>query len=450
MSFPEEEQPKPIEPASSEEPITPSEPAASEELFAPGEPAPSEASPTEQAVFPEAPGLPEDFTPLSRPESLPRARRRRARRMLVMPGADERAAILEGLAQRAFPSLEFFVFALLGGAVLGVAYLLDSPALLLLGILLAPLLTPWVGLILAIQTGSWRFFFQTLIGLAVACLLVFLTGALAGWVGHIWMPLPLSKAIFHAHLWWPDLFLVALGAVLLAISFIRSEHRPTLPSIMLAYGLFLPLSAGGVGLGIGSPTIWPDGVLVFVVHLALASFIGIITLAILRFKPAHASGYVLPILVGLVCLAGLAYLTGLTAVVRNGFMVTRQTIPSPTMLPLPTDTPTSPPTATMTSTFTLTATPQPTGTPQPTPVYAVIAASSGGGAYIRTDPGGGNALAVLVNGTVLQVFPEIQSVKGLSWVHVRWNDMDGWVLLNALKETTKTPLPPTATFTPTP
>ena len=222
--------------------------------------------------------------------------------MLVPPGADERAALLSSLARRAFPSFEFFLFALFCGAVLGAAYLLDSPALLLLGILLAPLLTPWVGLTLAIQTGSWRFFFLTLGAVLFASLLVFSTGALAGLAGHLWLPLRLFHANIHSHLWWPDLFLVALGAILLTISFVRSEQKPILPSIMLAYGLFLPLSAGGVGLGIGSTPIWPDGVLVFIVHLALAVLVGDITLAALRFRPAKVFGYFLPILIGILSL----------------------------------------------------------------------------------------------------------------------------------------------------
>ena len=450
MSFPEEEQPKLFEPASSEQQPEPAGPA------------PSEEPPAESTQAPEEPALPEDFTPLGGTSGVSRARRRRAHRSL-MPGADERAIILDGLARRAFPSIEFFLFALLGGAVLGAAYLLDSPALLLLGILLAPLLTPWVGMILAIQTGSWRFFFQTLIGLAVAGLLVFLTGVLAGWAGHLWLPLPFTRANFHSHLWWPDLFLVALGAVLLTISFVRSEQRPVLPSIMLAYGFFLPLSAGGVGLGISinylfpvsgitvPVTIWPDGVLVFVVHLALACLVGIITLAVLRFKPANAGGYFLSILISLVCLATLVYLTGLTKLVRDEILATRQTIvPTPSMTALPTDTPTELSTATSTATPLPTDTSQPTATPQPTPAYAVIEAANGGGAYIRSSPGGGTALAVLINGTILQVMPEIQSVGGLNWVHVRWNNVDGWVLTTVLIATTETPALPAATLTPTP
>jgi len=458
MSFPEEEQPKFFEPASSEEQPNPGEPARSEEQPNPGEPAPSEELPSEQVVLPEEPVLPEDFTPFVRKDDVPRARRRRANRMLVLPGEDERANILDSLARRAFPSIEFFVFALLGGAVLGAAYLMDSQALLLLGLLLAPLLTPWVGLILAIQTGSWRFFILTLGGYLVASLLVFLTGVLAGWAGQLWLPLPFTQAVFHSHLWWPDLFLVALGAVLLTISFVRSENRPILPSVMLAYGLFLPLSAGGVGLGIninsigpftgiGVPTtLWPDGVLVFLVHLALASLVGVISLAALRFKPAKASGYILSTLISLICLATLVYFTGMTKVIRNEILATRLTAPTPSMIVLPSDTPTDLPTPTPTSTVLPSDTPQPTATLQPTPAYAVIEASIGGGARVRSDPGSGTALAVLINGTLVQVMPEIQSVNGLNWVHIRWNNVYGWVLTSVLKATTETP-PPTATLT---
>ena len=428
----------------------------------PAEPAPAEEIPPTEEMFPEEPILPEDFTPLGGTSRLPRARRRRAHRMLVPPGADERAAILDGLARRAFPSFEFFLFAFFAGVVLGAAYLLDSPALLLLGILLAPLLTPWAGLTLAILSGSWRFFFMTLGVLLVSSLLVFLTGALAGLAGHLWLPLPLFHATIHSHLWWPDLFIVALGAILLIISFVRTEQKPVLPSILLAYGFFLPLSAGGVGLGISIKTlwpvpvialskIWPDGVLVFLVHLALAILVGCITLAALRFKPVRASGYLLPILLGLVCLAVLFYLTGLTEVVRDGIIATRRSAPTPTtalIIPSKTLTPTSTPTPS--STLTPSETPTASATLEPTPAYAVITAPQEfGGANVRSEPAGGISLATLNNGITVQVLPEIQTVNGANWVRIRWGDVEGWVLTSVLTATTAAP-PPTLTLTPIP
>jgi MFS family permease len=429
------------------------------------EPAASQESPSEQETFPEETALPEGFTPLGGTSRQPRARRRRANRMLVPPGTDERAALLDNLARRASPSFEFFLFSIFAGAVLGVAYLMDSPAVLLLGILLAPLLTPWVGLTLSILTGSWRFFFLTLGGLVVASVLVFLTGVLAGLAGHLWLPLPLFQANFHSHLWWPELIFVMLGAILLTISFVRSEQKPVVPSIMLAYGLFLPLSAGGVGLGLGATPIWPNGVLVFLVHLALSILVGGLTLAALRFKPIKASGYLLPIILGLLCLAALVYFTGLPQVLRDEIVATHHSAPTPTAAvvlptmtpPALTPTPTASPASTASSapfaasTDTPVNSPAASSTPPPAPIasYAVISAPTKyGGATVRKEAAIGDTITVLNNGSLVQVLPETANVNGTIWVHIRMeNNVDGWVLQDVLSATTRT-FPPDSTFTP--
>ena len=414
--------------------------------------------------FPEEPILPEGFTPIGDLAHLPRARRRRAHRMLIPPGADERAALLDDLARRAFPSFEFFLFAFLSGVILGAAYLLNAPALLLLGILLAPLLTPWVGLTLAAVTGSWRFFFLTLGSLLVAVALVFLTGALAGLTGRLWDNLPFSFARIHAQLWWPDLLVLVLGAVLLAVSFVRSEQKPVLPpsgnrdylaSVMLAYGLFLPISAAGIGLGIGKDiggvTLWPNGMLVFLVHLALATLAGGFVLVIMHFKPGKASGYLLPLLLTLLSLAVLVVLTGLVTFIRDGITASRRISPTHTVLILPSVTRLVSRTSTPLPTSMPSATFSPIPTLQPTPSYAVIRAASGGGANLRAEPGG-TLITVLNNDLLVQVLPEIESVGNETWVRIRILDNIGWVLQSVLTATTLTPtlVPATAAFTPIP
>ena len=407
----------------------PEEPAASEEFF------------------PKEPILPEGFTPIGNHARLPRARRRRAQRTLALPGAEERAVVLDHLARRAFPSFEFFLFAILCGIILGAAYLLNAPALLLLGILLAPLLTPWVGLTLAAVTGSWRFFFLTLLSLLVAGGLVFLGGVLAGLASHLWNNLLFSYARIYAQLWWPDLIVVVLGAALLVISFVRSEQKPILASVMLAYGLFLPISSAGIGLGIGKDVsgvaLWPNGLLVFIVHLALATLVGGIVLVVLRFKPKRASGILLPIFTGLLSLAALSILTGLVTFIRNGITASRHVEPTPTVLILPSVTPivfqTSNPV--FTSVPSVTPTPAASATLQPTPAYAIISSSFGGGANLRTEPGG-PLITVLNNDLLVEVLPEIEGVGTVIWVHVRVLDgTEGWVLQTVLTATALTPTP---------
>jgi hypothetical protein len=415
-------------------------------------PKPEEPTPSEES-FPEEPVLPEGFTPMGDLSHLPRARRRRARRMLVPLAADERAAMLDNLARRAFPSFEFFLFAFLCGVILGTAYLLNAPALLLVGVLLAPILTPFVGMMLAAVTGSWRFLFLTLGVLLVAGALVFLTGALAGLAGRLWENLPFTYVRIHAQLWWPDLVVVALGAALLAISFVRSEQKPVVASVMLAYGLFLPISAAGIGLGIGKNiggvSLWPNGLLVSLVHLTLAMLVGGVFLMAMHFKPIKSSGYVLPVFLGLLSVVVLVVLTGLVAIIRDGITSARTVAPTPTDIILPSATPVSiltstpSPSTVPSATFTLT----PTLTP--TPEYALIAASVGGGASMRTEPGSGTVIMVLSNGILVEVLPETQIVLSSMWVKIRFNNVEGWVLQSVLAATTQVPVP-TAAFTPTP
>ncbi|MBN2385745.1 MAG: DUF389 domain-containing protein [Anaerolineales bacterium] len=373
------------------------------------------------------------------------ARRRRSRRYIIFPGDDERAELLGRLARRAFPSVEFFLFSFLGGTVLGAAYLLDAQSLLLLGALLAPLMTPWVGLALGTMTGNWRLFGLTLAGLLVGGLLVFVTGFTSGLAARIWMPLPLFQANIHSHLWWPNLFVLVVGAVLLVISFVRSEDKPILPSVMVTYELYLPLSAAAFGLGSGAERIWPDGLLVFLVHLALATLAGVITFAILHFRPYQASGYLLGIGVLLATLAVLVMLTGLASYLVYGPppTATPTIIPLPSVTPLPEElTPSATPTRTPTSTSTLRPTLARTDTPPPqaTPVYARIYSPTGGGALIRSEPGGGTVVQSLINDTLVEVLPETQEANNATWVHIRTAEgVEGWILLNVLITATPSP-----------
>ncbi len=396
----------------------------------------------------EPPGLPDDFTPLGEPINLPPTHhRRRSRRYFVTPGEDERSAMLEKLARRAFPTFEFFLFSLLCGAILGAGYLLNSQALLLLGILLAPLLTPWVGMVLGAMVGAWRFFFQTLIALLTACALVFLTGALAGMAARLWPQLRIDQVSIQSHLWWENFVVLALGATLMVYSFTRADEKPILPGVMLAYGLFLPLSAGGFGLGNGTPRAWPDGAEVFLVHLALVTLLGGIVLAALHFRPTSGFGSLLTVFVGLLCVASLVVLTGLGNLIlgigpgRGAASPTptvpRLVLPSITAAPLRSSTPAGP---TWTPAPLVSDTPTETVSPQPTPSYAVIAASTGGGALVRSEAGTGSPVATLLNGILVQVFPEIQNVGGYNWVHIRTFDgVDGWVLQSVLAAATPAP-----------
>lgn len=415
-----------------------------------------------------------------------RARRRRAQRRAYFPTDEEgRAALFTHLAHRAFPSYELYVFSLVSGVILGLGYFLDSQALLIFGILVAPLMTSWIGMSLATIAGSFRFFLQTFAALLVSSLIIFLSGGLAGYASRVVSPRAFNEAFIHSRLWWPDIVTITIAAIILTISFVRSEERPYLPSALLTYGLFLPLCAAGFGLGsgVGMDEIWPQALFVFLVHFTWATFFGILSLFFLRFYPTTAVGISFTGLIFIIIIMVISSLTGFGnwAMEKAGLttpvpVTATITLPAPTpistitpspkpgnataMIGVPTLTPSrTPTTASKTSRPTLpsTATSTSTVTAEPTPIIALIRAAEGGGAFIREEPGG-VVLATLGNGATVTIIPnDLQEVNKVVWVHVYAvvNDrrVEGWMIQTVLQTATPVPywLPsPTPSVTQTP
>ena len=393
-----------------------------------------------------------------------RARRRRAQRRAYFPTDEEgRAALFTHLARRAFPSYELFVFSLISGLFIGLGYFLNAQALLIFGVLVAPLMTPWIGISLATIAGAGRFFLQTVTAFLVSSLMLFLSGLLAG-VASRTLPnsaRTFTEAFVHSRLWWPDIAILVIGAIILTISFVRSEDRPYLPSALFAYGILLPIGAAGFGLGSGVEGIWPQGLQVFLIHIASATFFCIISLFFLRFYPTSTGGIAMTGIILVALIAFVSLQTGFVDWIKiqaglskpvPATVTPTEPIPTPsagiTPSPRPSQTevfigvPTASPSVTA-SPKTITAeateivdTATSTITAEPTPIIGIIRASEGGGAFIREKPGG-KVLATLGNGSAVTIVPnDLQDINGIIWVHVIafTNDVrvEGWMIQTVL------------------
>lgn len=394
------------------------------------------------------------FMPLPEIER-PAARRRRSRQPLISRLSDEEVSDrLENMAQRAVPTFDFFIFAIVAGSLMGIGYLLNGPAILLLALVLAPFPAPWVGISLAAATGESRFLSQTLGGFFTAILIVFITGLLAGLTSRIFMPILLDQAYLHARLWWADLLLVAIGAIALILLFSQKEDKPVLAGLILSYGLLLPISAAGFGLGNGTAGLWPQALAVFLVHLALSIVLGLAIFYYMGFRPIESIGYAWGAGVILVSLMIVIGFTGLGTFVPA---------PQPAMLPAPSATARGPeptpslvrvtatvPTATVQ--VVPTASPQPSETPRPSATAVVIPTTAygriqsqadGDGAAIRISPGG-TAITTILNGYVVEILPdEPVTINGSVWIRVKVTTstriIEGWVLESLVS--TPTPQP---------
>ncbi len=404
----------------------------------------------------------DDSFPPYDPQQQPvqRARRRRARRNFFPADAEGQDAMLAELSRRAYPSYELYVFSFLCAVILAAGFAFDSQALLIFGALTAPTLTAWVGLSLATLTGPIRFFGQTFTAILVSVLIVLIIGFLAGFASLPFQPITLNEVYHHSRLWWPDLLVLAIGAVLTTVTFVRTESRPALQSALLAYEFYLPISAAGFGLGAGLIGVWPEAVLVFLVYFAWATFFGLVTLLLLRFRPLAIGNFFFSASIFVLILILLANFLGLTDLVKGivfgpppaAAALSTSTppqsalatgTPTPSLTPSPSRTASATPSIDSVPptllggdvTFPATETPVPSATFEPTPVYAKIASISGGGAFMRKTPGG-EFLTTLENGVLVEVLGETAEANGVTWIKIaaikNGLRMEGWIIQSAL------------------
>jgi hypothetical protein len=389
------------------------------------------------------------------PKQLPPARRRRAGRLLTPLSSSDQESFLDEVALRVSPSFDTFLFSLIAAITISFGFIIDSPGLLILGVLFVPTMSPIVGLSLGTITGSTRFFGRSLISLLIIFILVLLISIIAGYLLTTLGFSNLIQVYYFSQLIWHNLLVLAVGTVLTVITTVRSKRGFAVASVALSYEIFLPLTVAGLGLGSGIPHLWPDGLVVFAVHLALASLLGAITLIVLGFRPLTMFGYTLG---GVALLVFSIILLGLSSVGAAfwGQVAIPTAIPSatssPTMTPSQTITPSDtstpiPPTSTLPPSATSSVTPTSTDTPIPsaTPVYAIIdALEEYGGGNIRSSPELFNPDTIIqsvLNGTLVEVLSDKPEVAGgYEWLYVRLPDgTEGWMLLSILLAATPAP-----------
>jgi hypothetical protein len=376
-------------------------------------------------------------------------RRRRSRHGLIPRELEQRAAFFGELMHQATPSIDFFLFSIAAGLVVGTALVLDSPALFILAALLSPFMAPVLGLSVAAAIGNLGFFLRSLAALFIGGALVFSLGLFAGWISLSVPGLAFTQAVYHTVFSWADLVVLLLGAGLTAFLAARStQQKPLVSSVALAYELFLPLAAAGFGLVNPVPGLFPNGLILFASNLALAAVTAAFVLVLMGIRPLPSGASWLSSLFLMLVLVGAALLgVGNAAAQPAGVLPSITATPEPptATLRLPTVTqavvlaPTAsgtpvPPsltptiTATATATLIVTATSTISLTPSSTPVYGIVNAGEQNGVIIRPEPASALTVTSLYNGSLVEILPETVNKNGFIWIHVRTPDgKEGWV-----------------------
>jgi len=375
---------------------------------------------------------------------LPPARQRHIRRQPRAASSAEQHILLESLISLTSPTLNYFLLSSLSALALGIAIFFNQPALLILGIVLAPFIVPIFGFSLVPIHLKTMPGLKALSSLAFHSGLTFIAGAIAGWAQKTGDIDQLGLFRFW-ELDWLNILILSISALLAAFAILRKGELPRVIGVLLSYEIMIPMALAGYALSLGMQSFWPGALLVSLTHLSLAVLLSFITYLVLGFSPKKGFGWLLA-LIPLI-------LTALTLVfsAQNNQQLTDHSplLPSPTaqhsaatathsdvISQTPTTNTMSSRTVSPTPLSTRTQTPRPTPsiaqslTPSPTTFIGLV--ESAAGVVIRESP---DFQAVVIDyandGDVIEIISELIGENGIRWYQVNARDGQiGYILAN--------------------
>jgi len=207
---------------------------------------------------------------------------------------ERRDEVLEQLSLAASPGFDYFLLVFLSCSIATFGLTTDSAAVIIGAMLIAPLMSPILGLSLASVAGKSRMFERALLALVEGALLAIGLSALLGWVAQ---ELPFgalmelnSEVISRTRPSPFDLGIALAGGAAAAYALAQPHLSAALPGVAIATALMPPLCSVGICLSVERLDLALGALLLFLTNFAAITFAGIIVFAMLGFRPPFPGG----------------------------------------------------------------------------------------------------------------------------------------------------------------
>lgn len=221
--------------------------------------------------------------PQSRVDTIRRRLEWRLQKMLPRMSLPERTQTYVRIRRNARPDTDFYVLIALSAMIAALGLLLNSPAVVIGAMLVAPLMSPIVGLGLAIVLGDTRFlrlaFGAVVKGLTLAILVGVLSGLL---VGPEQLTLELQARTAPTLL---DLGVALFSGMAGAYALCRSDAAGALPGVAIAAALVPPLATIGIAFATGQFSESLGALLLFTTNFVAIGSASALVFVILGFRP---------------------------------------------------------------------------------------------------------------------------------------------------------------------
>lgn len=203
--------------------------------------------------------------------------------LLPRLNVEEQLELREAMSDGAHPGVSYFVLITLSCIIATLGLLLDSGAVVIGAMLVAPLMSPILAFSLGMVLGDVRLLRSSteavFKGVAFAILLAGLTGFLSPFKALT------AEILGRTQPTLLDLIVAVVSGMAGAYALARKEVSAALPGVAIAAALMPPLCVVGLGFSFGEPAIVGGAFLLFLTNLASISLAGVLIFLLLGIRP---------------------------------------------------------------------------------------------------------------------------------------------------------------------
>jgi uncharacterized hydrophobic protein (TIGR00271 family) len=197
---------------------------------------------------------------------------------------EQRVGVYKAIRRAARPDVDYFVMTGLAAGIAALGLLLNSPAVIIGAMLVAPLMAAIVGLGMGIVMGDLRLLKLAASATLRGALLAIGVGMLGGWLA--FGSLPSAEIISRTHPTLLDLGVALLSGAAGAYALCREDVSAALPGVAIAAALVPPLATIGIGLSTRDLTVWPGALALFLANLIAITAASAVVFVLFGFRPA--------------------------------------------------------------------------------------------------------------------------------------------------------------------
>ena len=239
---------------------------------------------------------------MSLPEPKPPSRRvlliHLFRRIVKPITRERRAEVQVQLRDSSSPDFDFFLLVVLSCIIATLGLLTDSPAVIIGAMLVAPLMSPIIGLGLASLTGDATLFRNASIALARGAVSAILISTILTLGNRVLPFLPLQElpgeVLARTRPTPIDLTIALAGGMAAAFALAMPSISAALPGVAIATALMPPLCTVGVGIAMGRWDVAGGALLLFITNAVTIAFAAMLVFAAVGFGVKREDGRIVP------------------------------------------------------------------------------------------------------------------------------------------------------------